>query len=365
MTRTRASTVLIAIIAIAMTIIILFVPVSADRAILTIQTHGNEINAIAFAPDGLILASSSIGNDVIKTWDLSNGSLTHSLPAPGVISNLAYISSNHLISWDPSWDNIVCSWDSAGHPLGLPRLSIEACSHFAYCVDKQIFALGFADNNQDDSIVAVVNAIDGTERFRFILSGSLLAPLTMTGDGRFLAAGTIQVASSNATSIESAVSVWDLESGVQVSRLPVTGSPERLEFSPDGKHVAAWWMNENMTIEIWDVQTRQLVSNLHADVKASISEVKFSPDGKLLAAGAGNRTSSMVPFIRSFDRIYGEVRLWDLNKGVNLKTITLQCPVTRLSFSPDGHRLAAGCDSGTIKIWSMDAMNATVDKTQE
>ena len=73
--------------------------------------------------------------------------------------------------------------------------------------------------------------------------------------------------------------------------------------------------------------------------------VDWSPDGVLLATGT----------------LFGEVRLWDANSGVLLRTLadltklSESTNIITLAFSPDGKLLAAGTSLFEIKIWDVQS----------
>jgi hypothetical protein len=137
----------------------------------------------------------------------------------------------------------------------------------------------FEDREHKSATIRLEDANSGSKRFCFGVSGDRILPMTATPDGRFLAGGTRNPGSRHESWIGAEVYVWDLTTGVVRSQFRIAGPPDRLELSPDGRLLAAWWLSEAMTIQIWDVESRRMTTILHSRIKASLSDVKFSPDG--------------------------------------------------------------------------------------
>ncbi|MFN8465273.1 MAG: NB-ARC domain-containing protein [Caldilineaceae bacterium] len=106
-----------------------------------------------------------------------------------------------------------------------------------------------------------------------------------------------------------------------------------LAFSPDGQHVAAATMGEE--IRVWQVSDGKPVATWVAH-RGWVRSVCFSPDGRILASAGGDQT----------------VRLWDAVDGRLLATLQGHTnDVLSVCFSPDGSVLASGSNDKTIRLW--------------
>jgi WD40 repeat protein len=107
-----------------------------------------------------------------------------------------------------------------------------------------------------------------------------------------------------------------------------------LAVAPGGKLIAT----AERGVDLWDLSTGKRLASF-GDTDEYITALAFSPDGKVLA-GAG------------FEK---EVRLWDVPRGKELRTLAHPHNVSCLAFSPDGKALAAGCWDDTITVWDVAA----------
>jgi WD40 repeat protein len=123
--------------------------------------------------------------------------------------------------------------------------------------------------------------------------------------------------------------VWDVRDGRQRVAAELSGSPNSLAFTPDGKKLAAsLYVDAAYRILFYDPLTLKKETRT-ITLKDWAKELAFSPDGKGLAV-CGSR---------------GMVTLWDLDRDKELWGKGLGQPnVGRLTlgFSPDGKWLLAG-----------------------
>jgi len=141
------------------------------------------------------------------------------------------------------------------------------------------------------------------------------------------------------------VEFWDVNSK---KRLDILQSKEfssvnSIAFNFNGSILAVGgdggW-TEGKHLEIWDVGSKKVIHFLvgHSD---PVNSVAFSPNGQLLASGSKD----------------GSVKLWDVNSGEEILTISEQnegdssSKITSVAFSSDGQLLASSNVDGIVTIW--------------
>jgi WD40 repeat protein/DNA-binding SARP family transcriptional activator len=151
--------------------------------------------------------------------------------------------------------------------------------------------------------------------------------LAVSPDGTRFAAGS--------DGADSAVTVWDLETGEQQLQLVGhDGAAAAGGFSPDGSLIAT---TGDSTVRLWDALTGEQLRILRGH-EGYVNDSVFSPDGRWVAAGGEDST----------------VRIWDVAQGSEEMTLAgHESPTYRAAFSPDGTRLATASEDGTAKIWDM------------
>jgi WD40 repeat protein len=181
------------------------------------------------------------------------------------------------------------------------------------------------------------------------------------------------------------VKVWDADTGLLLTGWEGAGALYSLAFSPDGRWLATG--KEDGTVEVVDWARGKKVST-RRDHKGAVTALAFSRDGGRLASSAvgdqavrivdsatwGRRgqTLAVAPgllcdlaFTLDGKRLAGisrdAVKLWDVKTGEELLTLRgapqrQRDPSfnARLTFSPDGRRLAGSNWDESISVWEAE-----------
>ena len=149
---------------------------------------------------------------------------------------------------------------------------------------------------------------------------------------------------------------WDLRTG---RGLRLTKSPSDKLFampSPDGKRIAMFALNDN-AITILDTTTGKPLPTLtRSATGGGVERVTFSPDGRLLAAmymeaptSQGGQTYGGLPS--------SQVKIWDVASGREAQTLTLGSSPNEVGFSADGKTLITVAGQGEVVMWDVASGN--------
>ncbi len=308
--------------------------VSTGEVLLTLTGHTDAVYAAVFSPDGKRLATG--GRDqTTKVWDASSGQLLLTLFGLGSQVWAVAFNQDGTRLYTASADGTTKVWNvstalNTGANMG--QLLLTLAGHTGAIRDLALSPDGTRVATASfDRIAKVWDVTPAGGREWLTLAGHTgqIFGVVFSPDGT-------RIATSSA---DKTVKVWDAATGKEL--LTFAGHSNELRsvaFSPDGRHVAttSW----DQTAKVWDVATGQVLLTLSTQASPYIFGlgVAFSPDGGRIAAVSANNTA----------------KIWDAMTGKELLTLSGHTSlVLRLSFSPDGKRIATAAEEPdrTAKVW--------------
>jgi WD40 repeat protein len=180
----------------------------------------------------------------------------------------------------------------------------------------------------DTGELLLVNMPVSAEVRRFHVEGGL-STVDISPDGRYLLTGSF----SQGTAI-----LWDAQTGQEVRRLEGQEAVIAFaHFSPDGQQALVgsgdWLVGTPAgKVVLWDVQTGQIIHELKGHIFYPRSAA-FSPDGRTALTGS----IQWGPAWKE-EGVEGELILWDLATGQEIRRFEPTPSILGISFSPDGRQ---------------------------
>ena len=295
----------------------------------------NAASQLAFSPDGQLLASSGGGYDTVYIWHAETGEEVAKFANASPIQHSPFIplsfSPNGKLLACATPDNTLSVWDVevgeriahlTGHTALVSGVSFPPCSQFLTSGDKGGTLREWDINSRQQVRVS-------SEYAKYQVTPFYLS------DGALLAAGVY----------DSTLAVWNVGRNKKLGTLEYNQRLNAICFSNTGLRLA---IAGTRTIQVWTVEECSTIETVIHEHTAPCTSVKFSPDGETLAAGYWT----------------GGIRLWDVEHLEPLVTFpdgdSDLIRSRSIDFSPGGNKLASSSYDTTVKVWDIGKPDAPI-----
>jgi WD40 repeat protein len=283
------------------------------------------VAAIAFSPDGTLLAVGSYGR--VTIWNAKEGRPIQALTQVlGAVNDLKFSPDGALLAvagGQPSARGDLRLFSTKDWKL-VENLGghLDAVSSVCFTSDSKTLASASFDKTVriwDLATKKVKQTITGHSDFVYSVAFS------PKGDWLVTASKDRTVRLSDAMTGQSKLTFSGMEQDVLA-----------VAVSPDGKRVVS--SGNEPSLFSWNPQTgEQMKKQGGHDV--AVHELAFDRAGKLLVSAGGDKT----------------VRLWNGSSGEPVRSLPAGSMVYAAAIRPDGQQIAAGCFDGMVRVWETTA----------
>jgi WD40 repeat protein len=307
--------------------------------------HQNRVHALAFAPQGRMLASVDGRGQRVRLWDLDRGEVAAHIDSARRVRSLAFAPGDHFALVFADTLGNVHLWD-----LDADRErrfdAVTPCSggravELSFSPDGSLLAaIGVHEAARDARVFWLpLGSVAVWPRDQF-LQGAMPNPyflncrtaltcLALAPDNRTVAAG----------SLDRNVYLWDLESETPRAVLVHGSKVHHLAYDPEGRTLAA--ADVSGLVKVWDAESGKKRNTLKGQGKL-VHGICYSPDGRTLATASGAGDSD------------GRVCFWDVETARPQRAFDWGIGAVHcVAFAPDGMRAAAGGERDIV-VWDLD-----------
>ncbi len=195
---------------------------------------------------------------------------------------------------------------------------------------RPVWGLAFSGNGQtlasggSERVVKTYNLRSKSAGVTFKGSGGYVSDVAYSPNGKQLAAA----------SGDGAVRIYNAGSGSLLRRLSGSGEVSKIAYTPDSGYIVVGY--DSGKINVFGADSGKLYRSL-GDYDRAVGGLSVSADGTLLAS---NELDG------------GEVTLWNLKTGEEVRSLGSNVEARNLQFAPKGSTLAVGSASGDVTLWN-------------
>jgi WD40 repeat protein len=377
------------------------------RAIASLTGHTGAITNVAWSPDGRYLVSAATLDKFAMLWDLSTvlhqpSSQLQILKQPTREWNVYPFGLDpDQLRWTPDGRSLLTitsdcptlldAFSSTGKPRIYSDQAIKKDLLLFSCpiISRQNATLAAIDGSLHryhkidlwhlNTFTTPYTSLTYTDANQFIGDSSTMNTIAWSPDSTQIAGITtlneVVVWNIKSHTPDAVIKLPDVvkdEADAQVFRITIT-------WSPINPHLLA--VANIGTIDIVDIQQKKVIRQLYTDDPEALNTAKdpnnpsivfpnvvgitWSPDGRYIAASYARSSKVFVWDLQAKNAkvVHGltiQSAIFPQNSSVTGGTNT----INDLSWSPDGHYLAAGFDDHSITIWRVDAEKSAAQASQ-
>jgi WD40 repeat protein len=257
---------------------------AAGKVVGALTGHAEQVRAVAFSPDGLLLAAAGglpARKGEVKIWDVEKRSLVRTIDGhTDCIYSVAFSPDGKTLVTS-SYDKLIKIWDTAtGKEVRTLKDHIDAVYDLALTPDGKRLLSAAADRT-----VKVWDVSSGERVYTLGEPLDGLNTIAIHPSGKLVAAG----------GLDKTIRIWSLgekEGKLLHSLIAHEDAILRLAFSPDGNLLVSTAADK--TIKIFESDDLTEIKTLGGQPDWVMS-LKFAPDGKSLAAGRFDGSLTIYP----------------------------------------------------------------------